>query len=90
MQPLGRSDRPSMCAGAGRPKSSSTVGAMSMIEGDESRSSLRLENRTPGTHGGSMQWSPLQHLMLSLKTVRADALARDARPRRPDSPGCSR
>src|SRR5208283_4550615 len=57
---------PSKCAGRASPNSFRIVGATSTIAGFSSMN-LWLENRTPGTSRGSMQWSPLQALMLSSK-----------------------
>ena len=48
------------------PNSRSAVGAMSISAGS-SASIGRLQNSTPGTSRGSMQWSPLQALVLSWK-----------------------
>src|ERR1039458_5633476 len=48
--------------------SAQIVGATSTIAGFSSMN-LWLENRTPGTSRGSMQWSPLQALVLDRKSV---------------------
>src|SRR5438105_4714347 len=55
---------PSIHSGVAMPKRSSAVGARSSMPGS-CASMARFENRTPGTSGGSIEWSPLHCFVLS-------------------------